>query len=130
MSVVKPDSTGPLLSNRPVRRGPEMETPVKRAEAPKPAPKPKQTAQGNSNQNARAGTTRGTAEKADTRQGSGSAQSAQAGDKAVRNYPGLVNLHLSRTSKPTLTRRGGVRVSFATASSGGLAGVAGARPAG
>lgn len=132
ISVLDPDSTVPKLSKRPVRRDPEMETPVKRAEAPKPKPKPKpqQTAKGNNTQNAAAGTTRGASNNTNTRQGAGQAQSKQAGSAAVSNYPGLVNRHLSRIRKPSLSRRGVVRVSFAIASSGGLAGVSVSRSSG
>ena len=139
IEVLDPDGTVPKLSKRPVRREPSLETPepVRKA-APKPAPsrkvaakpQPQKTNRGNNTQNAKAGTTRGTAEKASTRQGSGTAKSKKAGNAAVSNYPGLVNRHLARIRKPSLNRRGVVRVSFSIASSGGLAGVSVARSSG
>lgn len=141
IEVIDPDTDVPRLSKRPMLRDPAMETPIKRAEAPKPKPKPKpkpqtqqakkpapkpapqKTTQGNSNQNAKAGTTRGTANATAKQQGSGNAKKRQAGNAAVSNYPGLVNRHLARVRKPSLNRRGTVRVSFSIASSGGLGGV-------
>ncbi len=88
------DNAALKLSKRPILRNRALERPVKRTEEPKPAPRPAAQAKrqeavqpanrGNGNQNARAGTTRGTAEKADTRQGSGQARSRQAG-----TIPGL-----------------------------------------
>lgn len=133
IAALNPDSTVPRLSKRPVVRDPELETPEPVREAkkkPAPRPQPQKVNRGNSTQNAKAGSTRGTAETADTRQGSGSAKSAQAGNAAVSNYPGLVNRHLSRIRKPLLNRRGVVRVSFSIGSSGGLAGVSVARSSG
>lgn len=123
VAAINPDSSVPQLSKRPVRRDPALEKPE-----PKPEPRPQRQAQpkptnrGNSNQAAKQGTTRGTAEKADTRQGAGNA-ARSAGNAAVSNYPGLVNRHLSRVRKPSLSRRGTVRVTFSIAASGGLAGV-------
>lgn len=139
IDVLDPDSTVPKLSKRPVRREPSLETlePVRKA-APKPAParkvaakpEPQKTNRGKNTQNAKAGTTRGTADKASSRQGSGTAKSKKAGNAAVSNYSGLVNRHLARIRKPSLNRRGVVRVSFSIALSGGLAGVSVARSSG
>jgi len=132
IEVIDPDTDVPRLSKRPMLRDPALETPIKRAEAPKPKPKPKAqprkpapqpTSQGNSNQNAKAGTTRGAENTKNTQQGAGNTQKRQAGNAAVSNYPGLVNRHLARVRKPSLNRRGTVRVSFSIASSGGLGGV-------
>jgi protein TonB len=113
-----------------------METPVKesvqKAARPKPVQKTAPQAapkKGNSNQNARAGSAQGSARTADTRSGSGNA-GKQAGNAAASNYPGLVNRHLARIRKPSMNRRGVVRVSFAIAPSGGLSGISVARSSG
>jgi protein TonB len=136
IAAINPDSAVPRISKRPVRRDPAMETPVKesvqKAARPKPVQKTAPQAapkKGNSNQNARAGSAQGSARTADTRSGSGNA-GKQAGNAAASNYPGLVNRHLARIRKPSMNRRGVVRVSFAIAPSGGLSGISVARSSG
>ena len=140
IAAINPDSAVPRISKRPVRRDPAMETPVKESVQKAARPKPVQKAaqktapqaapkKGNSNQNARAGSAQGSARTADTRSGSGNA-GKQAGNAAASNYPGLVNRHLARIRKPSMNRRGVVRVSFAIAPSGGLSGISVARSSG
>ncbi|GGE27489.1 TonB family protein [Primorskyibacter flagellatus] len=136
IAAINPDSAVPQISKRPVLRDPAMETPVQKAAPPKPVQKTAQKKapdaapkKGNSNQNARAGSAQGSARMADTRSGSGNA-GKQAGNAAASNYPGLVNRHLARIRKPSMNRRGVVRMSFAIAPSGGLSGVSVARSSG
>lgn len=122
-------------SKRPVMRDPALETPVKRAEAPKPKPKPKpappkKVAQGNAQQNTVAGAADGAANARAKAKGVADARGKESGNAAASNYPGLVNQHLARVRRPSLNRRGTVRISFKLTASGGLASLSVGRSSG
>ncbi|WP_136636040.1 energy transducer TonB family protein [Pseudooceanicola onchidii] len=115
------------MSKRPVMRDPAMETPIKRAEAPKPKPNPKPVAkkapQGNAQQNARAGSTTGSQTATAKAQGVAKGKATESGNAAVSNYPGQVQRKLARVRKPSMNRRGTAWVAFSINASGGLGGV-------
>lgn len=99
--------------------------PEKKPEPPKEKPKkkkaqtkPQKTAKGNAKQAARAGEASGEAAAQSTT--SGKKGSAQAGNAAVSNYPGIVMRKISRAGKPRVNSRGKAVVVFTISSSGGL----------
>lgn len=89
--------------------GPEPE----RKPAAQPAPR------GNSERTARTGQASGSARANAASSGRGGA-SAEAGNTAVSNYPGLVMRKLARVPKPRVSSRGATVIAFRIASGGGL----------
>ncbi|WP_375174010.1 TonB family protein [Pseudooceanicola sp.] len=132
--TITAQTDGPIteMSKRPVMRDPAMETPIKRAEKPKPKPKPKpkQAPQGNAEQTAKAGSVSGSENARAKSQGVDNARGTEAGNAAASNYPGLVSRKLARVRKPSVGRRGTAYVAFSVTPSGGLGSVSLARSSG
>lgn len=114
---------------RPKRPAPQKPAPEKKVTETPKRPASKAAQQGNAQSSARAGQVDGQRDAKSVAKGT-KGNSAEAGNAAVSNYPGLVMRRLSRVSRPRVSARGSAVVAFSIAPNGGLASVGIARSSG